>query len=105
MPYWQAIPRITKLNTFTCSYIQSNIYIGKKKRTPFEQRTKQTKIDPDNNFQQIYQITLQKEQNFHFFYSLLNKHESVNVPARKIGGDANVGFDGGVGRENEIDRP
>ena len=51
-------------------YPIKHIYWEKKKRTQFEQRTKQTKIDPDNNFQQIYQITLQKEQNFHFFFSL-----------------------------------
>ena len=81
--------------------------MGEKKKEPhLSIRTKQTKIDPDNKFQHIYQITHLNEQKFHFFFFfLLNKHESVNVPARKIGGDANVGFDGGVGRENEINRP
>ena len=64
-------------------------------------RTKQINIDPDKNFQQIYQITL-KKMNFLIF---LNKHKSMNVPAREIGGDTNIGFDGGVGGENEIDRP
>lgn len=41
-----------------------------KKKPHLSIRTKQTKTDPDNNFQQIYQITLQNEQKFHFFFLL-----------------------------------